>query len=51
MAKSPQEMARTMLANVPEKTGRPTTSGRFTLWMMGLMAPFAPQRSKTEHWP
>jgi len=33
------------------ETGKPTASGRFALWMMGLMAPFAPKRSRSEHWP
>ena len=33
------------------ETGRPTASGRFALFMMGLTAPFMPSRCKSENWP
>ena len=33
------------------ETGKPTPMGRFALFMMGLFAPFAPAKSKSEHWP
>ncbi len=33
------------------ETGKPTMGGRFALFMMGLMAPFAPKSSRSENWP
>ena len=33
------------------ETGRPTTGGRFALFMMGLLAPFTPKRCRSDHWP
>ena len=33
------------------ETGKPTASGRFALFMMGLMAPFTPKVSLSENWP
>ena len=33
------------------ETGKPTAGGRFALFMMGLFAPFTPQRCRSEHWP
>jgi len=33
------------------ETGKPTGSGRFALFMMGLFAPFTPKRSRSENWP
>lgn len=33
------------------ETGKPTGSGRFALFMMGLFAPFTPKRCRSENWP
>ena len=33
------------------ETGKPTLSGRFALFMMGLFAPFTPKQSRSENWP
>lgn len=33
------------------ETGKPTGSGRFALFMMGLMAPFTPKKCRSENWP
>ena len=33
------------------ETGKPTASGRFALFMMGLFAPFTPKVSRSENWP
>lgn len=33
------------------ETGKPTASGRFALFMMGLMAPFTPKKCRSENWP
>lgn len=33
------------------ETGKPTGSGRFALFMMGLFAPFTPKQSRSENWP
>lgn len=33
------------------ETGRPTSGGRFALFMMGLFAPFTPKRCRSENWP
>ena len=33
------------------ETGKPTPMGRFALFMMGLFAPFAPAKTKSENWP
>lgn len=33
------------------ETGKPTMSGRFALFMIGLMAPFSPKRCRSENWP
>lgn len=33
------------------ETGKPTTMGRLQLFMMGLFAPFTPEKCRSEHWP
>jgi uncharacterized protein YndB with AHSA1/START domain len=33
------------------ETGKPTTGGRFALFMMGLFAPFTPKKCRSENWP
>jgi uncharacterized protein YndB with AHSA1/START domain len=33
------------------ETGKPTTSGRFQLFMMGLFAPLTPKSCRAENWP
>jgi uncharacterized protein YndB with AHSA1/START domain len=33
------------------ETGKPTPGGRLALFMMGLLAPFTPARSRAENWP
>ena len=33
------------------ETGKPTASGRFALFMMGLTAPLTPKKARAENWP